>query len=225
VPKTAFRTRYGHYEFLVLLFGLTNILAYFMDLINRVFHPYLDKFVVVFIDDILIYSKLREDHQEHLRTMLSTLAEHKLYAKLKKCDFWMEEVHFLGHIISKDGISVDPAKVASIEGWPRPTTVTEVRSFMGMAGYYRRFVMDFSRIALPLTWLLRKDHKFEWTAECESSFQELKETLMAAPVLAIPEGNEEYVIYSDALRQGLGCALMQHGRVIAYASRQLKLMS
>ena len=186
---------------------------------NRVFHPYLDKFVVVFIDDILIYSKLREDHQEHLRTVLSTLAEHKLYAKLKKCDFWMEEVHFLGHIISKDGISVDPTKVASTEGWPRTTTVTEVRSFLSMASYYRRFVMDFSRIALPLTRLFRKDHKFEWTAECESSSQELKQRLTTALVLAIPKGNDEYVVYNDASRQGLGCVLMQHGRVIAYASR------
>ena len=134
----------------------------------------------------------------------------------------MEEVHFLGHIISKDGTSVDPAKVASIEDWPRPTTVTEVRSFLGMAGYYRIFVMDISRIALPLTRLLRKDHKFEWTAECESIFQELKQRLMTAPVLAIPKGNDEYVVCSDASRQGLGCVLMQHGRVIAYAPKQLK---
>jgi hypothetical protein len=157
VPKTAFRTRYGHYEFLVLPFGLTNAPAYFMDLMNRIFHPYLDKFVVVFIDDILVYSKSKEEHAEHLRMVLSTLMRHKLYAKFKKCDFWMEKVHFLGHVITKEGISVDPAKIAAVVDWPRPTNVTEVRSFLGMAGYYRRFVKDFSKIASPLTQLLRKD--------------------------------------------------------------------
>jgi len=126
VPKTAFQTRYGHYEFLVLPFGLTNAPAYFMDLMNRVFHPYLHKFVVVFIDDILIYSKSREEHAKHLCKVLSTLANHKLYAKLKKCDFWMEKVHFLGHIVSKDGILVDPTKVATVESWPRPANITKV---------------------------------------------------------------------------------------------------
>ena len=141
---------------------------------NRVFHPYLDKFVVVFIDDILIYSKSKEDHIEHLRMVLSTLAIHKLYAKLKKCDFWMEKVHFLGRVISKEGISVDLAKVAAVVDWPRPTNITEVRSFLGMAGYYWRFVKDLSRIASPLTRLLRKYHKFERTDECETSFQQLK---------------------------------------------------
>ena len=120
----------------MLPFGLTNAPAYFMDLMNRVFHAYLDKFMVVFIDDILVYSKTKEDHIEHLRTVLSTLANHKLYAKLKKCDFWMEKVQFLGHVISAEGISVDPAKITTVVGWPRPTNITEVRSFLGMAGYY-----------------------------------------------------------------------------------------
>jgi len=155
VPKTAFRTRYGHYEFLVLPFGLTNAPAYFIDLMNRVFHTFLDKFVVVFIDDILVYSRTKEDHLEHLRTVLKTLADHRLYAKLKKCDFWMEKVHFLGHVISAEGISMDPGKITSVVDWPRPTNVTEVRSFLEMAGYYRRFVKDFSKIATPLTQLLR----------------------------------------------------------------------
>jgi len=145
-----------------------------MDLMNRVFHAFLDKFAVVFIDDILVYSKSKEKHAEHLRTMLSTLANHKLYAKLKKCDFWMEKVHFLGHVISKEGISVDPVKVATVVDWPRPTNITEVQSLLGMAGYYRRFVQDFLRIASASTQLLRKDHKFEWTDKYEASFQELK---------------------------------------------------
>jgi len=219
VPNTAFRTRYEHYEFLVLPFGLTNALAYFMDLMKRVFHPYLDKFVVVFIDYTLVYSKSKEEHPEHLRTFLSTLAAHKLYAKFKRCDFWMKKVHFLGHVISKEGISMGPAKVAVVVDWPRSTNVSEVRSFLGMAGYYRRIVNDFLKIASPLTQLLRKDHQFVWIAECETSFQELKQRLVIAPTLTIPEGNEGYVTYSDALRQGLGCVLMQNAKVVAYASR------
>ncbi|KAL5573969.1 hypothetical protein UlMin_023566 [Ulmus minor] len=140
VPKTAFRTRYGHYEFLVMPFGLTNAPAAFMDLMNRVFKEFLDKFVVIFIDDILIYSKTREDHEAHLGLVLQRLKEHRLYAKFKKCEFWIEQVTFLGHVISKDGVSVDPSKVEAVSNWPRPTTVTEIRSFLGIAGYYRRFV-------------------------------------------------------------------------------------
>ena len=129
----------------MLPFGLINAPTYFMDLMNRVFHPYLDKFVVIFIDDILVYSKMREEHAEHLRIVLNTLVAHKLYAKFKKCDFWMKQVHFLGHVMSKDGISVDPAKIAAVVDWPRPTYISEVRSFLGMAGYYPRFVKDFFR--------------------------------------------------------------------------------
>ena len=177
VPKTAFRTQYGHYEFLVLPFGLTNAPAYFMDLMNRVFRTFLDKFVVLFIDDILIYSKSKEDHREHLGIILKKLTEHKLYAKLKKCEFWKEKVHFLGHVISAEGISVDPAKIATVVNWPKPTNVTKVRSFLGLAGYYRKFVQDFSRIATPLTRLLKKDQQFKWTDECKASFQELKQRL------------------------------------------------
>ena len=162
IPKTAFRTRYDHYEFLVLPFGLTNTLAAFMDLMNRVFKPYLDKFVVVFIDDILIYSKSHVEHGEHLRT-------HQLYAKLSKCEFWINSVSFLGHVISKEGVQVDPKKVETVSIWPRPTNVTEIRSFLGMAGYCRRFVKDFSRISAPLTRLTRKQVKFEWNGTCEQS--------------------------------------------------------
>ena len=143
VPKTAFRTRYGHYEFLVLPFGLTNAPAAFMDLMNRVFKPYLDKFVVVFIDDILIYSKSHVEHGEHLRIVLQTLRTHQLYAKLSKCEFWLNSVSFLGHVISKEGVQVDPKKVEAVSNWPRPTNVTEIRCFLGMAGYYRRFVKYF----------------------------------------------------------------------------------
>ena len=222
VPKTVFRTRYGHYEFLVMPFGLTNAPAAFMDLMNRIFKPYLDQFVVVFIDDILVYSKSSQEHEEHLRVVLQILREKKLYAKLSKCEFWLDSISFLGHVISKEGVSVDPMKVEAVVGWCRPTNVTEVRSFLGLAGYYRRFVEGFSRIAMPLSRLTQKQVKFEWTDDCEQSFQELKKRLVTAPVLAIPSGTEGFTIYSDASRKGLGCVLMQNGKVIAYASRQLK---
>ena len=158
--KTAFHTRYGHYEFLVLPFGLTNAPAAFMDLMNRVFKPYLDKFVIIFIDDILIYSKSQAEHESHLRTVLQTLREHELYAKLSKCDFWLQEVDFLGHVVCKEGIKVDPKKVEAVMHWPRPTNVTEIRSFLGLAGYYRKFIQDFSRIATTLTQLTKKQKQF-----------------------------------------------------------------
>jgi hypothetical protein len=222
IPKTAFRTRYGHYEFLVMPFGLTNAPAVFMDLMNRVFHEYLDRFVIVFIDDILVYSKSLEEHEDHLRIVLQILRDKKLYAKLKKCEFWLNQVVFLGHVVSKDGITVDPSKIEAMVSWDRPTNVSEVRSFLGLAGYYRRFVEGFSRIAAPLTHLTQKNAKFEWKEECEKSFQELKQRLVTAPVLTIPSSSGGFVIYSDASHKGLGCVLMQHGRVVAYASRQLK---
>ncbi|GJY65820.1 retrotransposon protein, putative, ty3-gypsy subclass [Tanacetum coccineum] len=193
--KTAFRTRYGHYEFLVMPFVLTNAPAVFMDLMNRVFHEYLDKFVIVFIDDILLYLKTREEHEDHLRIVLEILP---------------------------DGISMDPAKVETITKWPRPTTVTKVRSFLGLAGYYRRFMEGFSLLALPLTKLMQKGEKFVWNEERENSFEELKNRLVSSPILTHPSGIGGYQIYNDASKKGFGCVLMQHGKVIAYASRQLK---
>jgi hypothetical protein len=222
MQKTAFRTRYGHYEFVVMPFGLTNAPTIFMDLMNRVFRSYLDKFVVVFIDDILIYSSSQMEHANHLREVLETLRRNKLYAKLSKCEFWLNEVVFLGHVISEKGISVDPKKIEAVLRWERPTNVTEIHSFLGLAGYYRRFIEGFSTIASPMTRLTRKEVKFEWSKECETSFQELKSRLTSAPVLALPKEQEGFVVYSDASSKGLGCVLMQHGRVIAYASRQLK---
>ncbi|GJS58715.1 DNA/RNA polymerases superfamily protein [Tanacetum coccineum] len=222
ISKTAFRTRYGHYEFLVMPFGLTNAPAVFMDLMNRIFHEYLDKFVIVFIDDILVYSKSEEEHEQHLRIVLEILRQKKLYAKFSKCEFWLQQVAFLGHIVSADGIIMDPSKVEAITKWPRPTTVTEVRSFLGLVGYYQRFVEGFSRLALPLTQLMRKGEKFVWTDERQESFEELKRRLVYAPILTLPSGSDGFQIYSDASKKGLGCVLMQHGKVIAYASRQLK---
>jgi len=200
-------------------FGLTNAPAAFMDLMNRVFKDFLDKFVIVFIDDILIYSRTHEEHCEHLRIVLQILKEKQLFAKFKKCEFWLEKVSFLGHIISKDGISVDPSKVEAVSVWPRPNNVSEVRSFLGLAGYYRRFIEGFSKIATPLTALMRKNVKFSWSDACEESFQELKKRLISAPVLALPSGTDGFAIYSDASKNGLDCVLMQNGKVIAYASR------
>jgi len=222
IPKTAFRSRYGHYEFVVMSFGLTNAPAAFMDMMDRVFKAFLDNFVIVFIDDILIYSRTKEDHASHLRQVLTALRENQLFAKFSKCEFWLERVAFLGHIVSADGIAVDPAKIEAVSSWARPTTVAEIRSFLGLAGYYRRFVKDFSAKAAPLTRLTKKGVDFVWDARCEESFAQLKLSLTTAPVLAVPEGTGGFVVYSDASKYGLGCVLMQHGKVIAYASRQLK---
>ncbi|GAU46655.1 hypothetical protein TSUD_281460 [Trifolium subterraneum] len=223
VPKTAFRTRYGHYEYTVMPFGVTNAPGVFMEYMNRIFHSFLDKFVVVFIDDILVYSKSEEEHKEHLRIVLQVLKEKKLYAKLSKCEFWLEEVSFLGHVISSGGIAVDPAKVDAVMKWGTPESVSEIRSFLGLAGYYRRFIEGFSKMALPLTLLTRKDQAFVWDEKCEKIFQELKEKLTTGPVLILPDAKESFVVYCDASKMGLGGVLMQKGKVVAYASRQLKV--
>ena len=193
-----------------------------MNLMNRIFKPYLDQFVIVFIDDILIYSGSGEEHAEHLRIIRQTLREHRLYAKLSKCQFWLDSVGFLGHIVSAEGVSVDPQKVEAILNWKPPTSVTEIRSFLGLAGYYRKFVEGFSKIAAPLTRLTRKEEPFLWSEACQKSFDELKRRLTSAPVLTIPSGQDGFAVYCDASRKGLGCVLMQNDKVIAYASWQLK---
>ncbi|GJS51836.1 putative nucleotidyltransferase, ribonuclease H [Tanacetum coccineum] len=215
ISKIAFRTRYSHYEFLVMPFGLTNAPAVFMDLMNHVFHEYLDKFVIVFIDDILVYSKTRGSMRV-IFVLCWKFCVRRSFMQNSR------QVAFLGHIVSADGISMDPAKVEAITKWPRPTTVTKGRSFLGLVRYYRRFVEGFSLLALPLTKLMRKGEKFVWNEEREKSFEELKRRLVSSPILTLPSGTGGYQIYSDASKKGLGCVLMQHGKVIAYASRQLK---
>jgi hypothetical protein len=222
VQKTTFVTRYGQYEFTVMPFGLTNAPAFFMNLMNKVFMEELDKFVIVFIDDILIYSKSRKDHEHHLRIVLRRLRAHQLYAKLSKCEFWLEKIAFLGHILTAEGIEVDPSKVEAVSKWKHPSNISEVRSFLGMAGYYRRFIKGFSSIARPMTELLKKDNKFVWTPKCEESIRIIKKKLTTAPVLTLPDIHQSFVIFCDASRQGLGCVLMQNEKVIAYASRLLK---
>ncbi|GKA02066.1 putative reverse transcriptase domain-containing protein [Tanacetum coccineum] len=223
IPKTAFRTRYGHYEFQVMPFGLTNAPAVFMDLMNRVCKPYLDKFVIVFIDDILIYSKNKQEHEEHLKLILELLKKEELYAKFSKCEFWIPKVQFLGHVIDSKGIHVDPAKIESIKDWASPKSPTEIRQFLGLAGYYRRFIEGFSKIAKPMTKLTQKKIQFVWGDKQEAAFQLLKQKLCSAPILALPEGSEDFIAYCDASKKGLGAVLMQREKVIAYASRQLKI--
>ncbi|TYJ96004.1 pol protein [Cucumis melo var. makuwa] len=183
-----------------------------MDLMNGVFREFLDTFVIVFIDDILIYSKTEAEREEHLRMVLQTLRDNKLYAKFSKCEFWLKQVSFLGHVVSKAGVSVDPAKIEAVTSWPRPSTVSEVRSFLGLVRYYRRFVENFSRIATPLTQLTRKGAPFVWSKPCEDSFQNLKQKLVTAPVLTVLDGSGSFVIYSDASKKHLGCVLMQQGK-------------
>jgi hypothetical protein len=222
IPTTAFTSRYGLYEFIVMSFGLTNAPAYFMYLMNKVFIEYLDKFVVVFIDDILVFSWNEEEHEEPLEVGKQKLREHQLYAKFSKYDFWLREVSFLGHIITDGGIHVDPSKVQDVLNWNPPKNVPKIRSFLGLAGYYRRFIEGFSKIVKPFTSLLEKGKEFKWDADCQACFEELKKKLTTAPVLIIPDIHKGFDVYCDASRQGLGCVLMQEGKVVAYASRQLR---
>ncbi|GJS73771.1 putative reverse transcriptase domain-containing protein [Tanacetum coccineum] len=223
IPKTAFRTHYGHFEFTVMPFGLTNAPAIFMDLMNRVCKLYLDKFVIVFIDDILIYSKSEEEHEVHLKTILDLLKKEKLYAKFSKCEFWLKEVQFLGHMANRDGIHMDPNKVELVKNWKTPESSTEIRLFLGLTGYYRRFIENFLKIAKPLTLLTQKNKTYVWGDKQEEAFRILKEKLCNAPVLSLPDGLNDFVVYCDTSNQGFGCVLMQRGKVIAYASRQLKV--
>ncbi|GJX66121.1 putative reverse transcriptase domain-containing protein [Tanacetum coccineum] len=199
IPKTAFRTRYGHYEFQVMPFGLTNAPAVFMDLMNRVCKPYLDKFVIVFIDDILIYSKDKEEHEEHLKVILELLKKEELHAKFSKCEFWIP-------------------KIESIKDWASPKTPTEIRQFLGLADYYRRFIERFSKIAKPMTKLTQKKVAFEWGDKQDAAFQTLKTKLCSAPILSLPQGVENFIVYCDASHKGLGAVFMQNEKVIAYAS-------
>ncbi|KAF8046872.1 hypothetical protein N665_3368s0001 [Sinapis alba] len=195
-------------------FGLTNAPAAFMKMMNGIFRDFLDEFVIIFIDDILVYSKNKEDHEKHLRAVLGRLRKQQLYPKLSKCSLWQRSVGFLGHIVSEQGVSVDPEKIRAIQGWPRPNNATEVRSFLGLAGYYRKFVKGFASLAQPMTQLTGKDVKFVWSDECEKCFSAL-EMLTNAPILVLPEADQPYMVYTDASITGLGCVLTQHGKELA----------
>ena len=174
------------------------------------------------MDDILIYSQSDEEHEDHLRVVLQLLRDHRLYAKFCKCEFWLTEVRFLGHMVSASGVSVDPEKVEAMMSWERLKLVFEIRSFLGLAGYYRRFIEEFSRLAAPMTRLTRKEVKFDWDDRCEKAFQELRRRLTTAPILIVPERGQGYTVYCDTLKARLGCVFMQFGRVVAYGSHQLK---
>nr|GEZ68603.1 retrotransposon protein, putative, Ty3-gypsy subclass [Tanacetum cinerariifolium] len=193
-------------------FGLTNAPAVFMDLMNRVCRSYLNKFVIVLIDDMLIYSKSKEEHEVYLKLILELLKKEKLFGKFSKCEFWLQEVHFLGHVVNSE-----------VKNWKPPKTPTEICSFLGLARYFRRFITSFSKIAKPLTLLTQKNKKFEWGEEQEHAFQTLKDMLCDALTLALPECTDDFVVYCDASNQGFGYVLMQRNNVIAYASKQLKI--
>ena len=219
--KTAFKTKYGLYEWLVMPFGLTNAPSTFMRLMNHVLRAFIGKFVVVYFDDILIYSKNLEDHLIHLKFVLDVLRKERLFANLKKCTFCTDKLVFLGFVVSARGIQIDEEKVRAIQDWPSPTSVSKVRSFHGLASFYRRFVKDFSSIAAPITEVIKKDVGFKWGEEQEKAFKVIKEKLTHAPLLALPNFAKTFEVECDASGLGIGAVLMQEGRPIAYFSKKL----
>ena len=225
IPKTAFRTHYGHFEFLVMPFGLCNAPASFMYLMNTVLREYIDKFVIVFLDDILVYSKTKKEHLVHVQKVLQKLRENHLFAREHKCEFMKDQVEYLGHRVSNKGLAVCQDKVAKILEWPTPQTPKEVRSFLGIASFYRRFVKDFSKIAKPLSDLTRQETEFRWGTAQENAFSHLKRILCTAPVLKLPDFTKEFVVNTDASDVAIGAVLQQDFgkglQPIAYDSRKL----
>lgn len=220
IPKTAFSTHMGHFEYVVLPFGLTNAPATFQFLMNSVLAQFLRKFALVFFDDILIYNFSLQDHVEHLRSVLEVLRLHKLYAKMSKCTFAQKEIEYLGHIITKQGVATDPSKLSIIQNWPSPTSITQLRSFLGLTGYYRRFIKEYGVIYRPLYDALKKD-SFQWSPQQQSAFLQLKKAILSPPVLALPDFTKPFVLETDASGHGIGAVIMQQGRPIAFFSKTL----
>ncbi|XP_020082482.1 uncharacterized protein LOC109706087, partial [Ananas comosus] len=220
VSKTAFRTHAGHYEFLVMPFGLTNAPATFQSIMNEVFADYLRRYVLVFFDDILVYSRNIEDHKAHLSVVLRTLRGQQLYAKRSKCYFGQQRVEYLGYIVTPEGVATDPKKVEAMVTWPTPTSLKGLRGFLGITGYYRRFIKNYRRLSKPLTELFRKD-QFKWSSETQTAFENLKEIMTQAPVLAMPDYTRPFVVEVDACGQRIGAVLSQEGRPIAYISKAI----
>jgi hypothetical protein len=218
VHKTTFRTHDGLYEFLVMAFGLYNARTTFQALMNDMLRPFLRRFVLVFFDDILIYSKTWVDHLRHLRAVLDELRRHLLFVKRSKCYFDAPSVAHLGHIISVEGAAMDPTKVAVIHDWPPPRSVRAVRGFLGLAGYYRRFVHNYGKIAAPLTALLKKDN-FIWDDAAKDAFTALKAAITSAPILAMPDFAKLFIVECDVSSSGFGVVLVQEGHPVAFFSR------
>ncbi len=219
--KTAFRCRYGHFEYLVMPFGLTNAPAIFQNMMNDIFKEYLDYFVVILLDDILIFSKNLDDHKHHVRLVLEKLQQWKLYAKLEKCFFHQQEIEFLGYIIGPNGIKMCPDKTSSIKDWPTPNTITQVQSFLGFANFYRRFIYNYSKIAKPLTDLTKQNQQFQWNSEAGEAFQQLKKSLTQDPLLVHPDTSKPFTVHTDASNYAIGAVLSQNGHPVAYYSRKL----
>jgi len=224
VQKTAFITRYGHYEYLVMPFGLTNAPATFQTLMNDALKPFLDNFVIVYLDDILIFSNTVEEHEQHLRQVLRKLADHQLYAKASKCEFFRTEVDFRGHIVGADGLKMEPSKIKAISDWPTPANVTKVRSFLGFVNFYRSYIRNYSSITARLNDLTKKEKKFHWTKQHQQQFDKLKRAVSSAPVLITADPHGEFVVTTDASGYALGAVLQQEVegelRTVAFESRK-----
>ncbi|KAM1026420.1 hypothetical protein ACFX2J_039230 [Malus domestica] len=218
IEKTAFRTHEGHYELLVMPFGLINAHATFQSLMNDIFRPHLRHFILVFFDDILVYSKTWEDYLLHLKMTFEVLQQHQPYVKKQKCAFGQSRVEYLGHVISSKGVEADPSKIQAVMDWPKPTTVKELRGFLGLTGYYMKFVLGFGKICQPLYHMTKKDG-FSWTPTAEVAFQKLKDTMTSPQVLALPDFTLPFELECDASNNGIDAVLQQQGRPIAFTSR------
>jgi hypothetical protein len=219
--KTTFRTHNGHWEFRVMPFGLTNAPAPFQSLMNTIFHSLLRKYVLVFVDDILIYSPTLEDHVQHLQQVFAILQHHQLLLKKSKCSFGQTQLEYLGHIISSQGVATDPKKIEAVAQWPTPTTTKQLRGFLGLSAYYRKFIKNYGILSRPLTDLLKKNSLFHWTLELQLSFDNLKQALISAPVLVLPDFSKSFQVETDATSIGIGAVLSQEGHPVAYLSKAL----